>query len=88
MITKLDTMENKIKKIKDVFITPKTLNKNFPKSCVVVGCDSIDIKIDSDDDLKFRLRKVDGIRYEVFSTDERHFNIYLQRVVVNGGVNE
>jgi len=77
MIQNTNMMKNTIKKIGDVWCSPKTLENNFPKSCVV-NCKVFEMKIP--DDLPVLFRKKSSAHYEVFGKNRKDYEEILAQI--------
>jgi hypothetical protein len=68
----------KIKKVGEVWLTEETLEKNFPKNCVV-NCDVIEMELKSD--FPILLRQKSKVHYEVFSTSRERYRNTLNKIM-------
>jgi len=70
-------IKEKVKKIGDVWVTKETLEKTFPKSCVV-SCSVMEMKIVKDFPILLRQKSV--VHYEVFGKDRDAYNSVFQKI--------
>lgn len=74
-----------IKKVGEVWVTEETLEKNFPKDCVV-KCEVIDMQLDPD--FPILLKQKGEVHYEVYSTSRERYRNTLERIRLRNEENE
>lgn len=70
-------MDERVKKIGDIWVTPETLNIYFPKECVV-KCNVIEMKLS--ENFPILLRKKTKIQYEVFGRKRKDYERVLSKI--------
>ena len=72
-------MKNKIKKIGEIYVTPKTLSVRFPKPCIIE--DKKDLTFDNIlEEFPILLKKIEGIKYAVYGESRDVYNKVINKV--------
>jgi hypothetical protein len=70
---------NKIKKVGELFITPKTLSVRFPKPCIIE--DKKDLTFDNIlEEFPILLKKMSGIKYAVYAESRNDYDRVINKV--------
>ena len=72
----MSSMEEKIKKVGEIWVTSQTLSAYFPHDCVV-NCKPIEMKLNKN--FPVLLKKSKGIKYEIYAKDREDYNVILDR---------